>query len=113
MSTGNLPPDSPAPLSRNGRVWVLAVAFLGWLFAGVHMSITQLTGQAAAIDLLAQTGSLDAARYQALTRQEQTNRASLSAQEQSQLQEWKELIGRWFAWYQCAFLFGAATGGLV
>src|SRR5262249_55360977 len=27
--------------------------------------------------------------------------------------EWKVLVGRWFAWYQCAFLFGAAAGGLV
>ena len=40
------------PLSRSGRCLVLAVAFLGWLCAGFHMPITQLTAQPAAIDLL-------------------------------------------------------------
>src|SRR5947199_234729 len=106
-------PSVPPVLSRNSRALVLFVAFLGWLCAGVHMSITQLIGQAAAIDLLAQTDSLDAARYQALTQMAQANPASLAAEEQAQLQAWKEMVGRWFAWYQCAFLFGAAAGGLV
>lgn len=69
-------------LTRTGRWTILVVAFLGWLCAGVHMSITQLTGQAAAIDLLGPART-------------------------------DEDIARFYAWYQCAFLFGAATGGLV
>ncbi len=77
----------PAGLSTSGRVLILVVAFLGWLCAGMHMSATQLIGQAAAIDLLGGTG-LDEVRLQ-------------------------EAVARWFAWYQCAFLFGAAAGGLL
>lgn len=79
-----------AVLTRNGRFVILAVAFLGWLSSGVLMSIIQLAGQAAATDLLTNADGFDPS---ALTG--------------------KELIARWFAWYQCAFLFGAATGGLV
>jgi SHS family sialic acid transporter-like MFS transporter len=86
-----LAPSNPtAALSPTGRYLILVVAFLGWLGAGVHMSITQLAGQPAAIDLLQRAGA---------------DRASLAQSEAT--------VGRWFAWYQCAFLFGAATGGLV
>ncbi len=107
------------PLSATGRYLILVVAFLGWLCAGVLMSITQLAGQPAAIDLLARGGALDAARFQDLTRQRQAqNQARLSGvhlttDDGAQLAQWEALVGRWFAWYQCAFLFGAATGGLV
>src|SRR5262245_40235502 len=86
-----LAPSNPtAALSPTGRYLILVVAFLGWLCAGVHMSITQLAGQPAAIDLLQRADA---------------DRASLTQGEAT--------VGRWFAWYQCAFLFGAATGGLV
>lgn len=98
-------------LTRSGRLLILAVAFLGWLCAGMHMSITQLAGQPAAIDLLSATGSLDAERYRDLTRAAKTPK--LGAEDQEQLAAWAALVGRWFTWYQCAFLFGAATGGLV
>jgi SHS family sialic acid transporter-like MFS transporter len=100
------------PLSNTGRYIVLSVAFLGWLFAGVHMSITQLTGQAAAIDLLDRAGELEAARYQSLNKQAQ-DKKTVSDADKAQLNEWKPLVARWFAWLQCAFLFGAASGGLV
>ena len=38
---------------------MMIVGFLGWLCAGVHMSITQLVGQSAAIDLLGRHGAMD------------------------------------------------------
>ncbi len=105
------------PLSTSGRYVVLVCAFLGWLCAGVQMSITQLVGQAAAIDLLGRTGELDVARYDSLNKHAQAQKKSggpsLSAEDQTQLKTWKTLVDRWFAWYQCAFLFGAATGGLL
>jgi MFS family permease len=91
MTTGiTTQPPPPAPvvvpgLTASGRWLILITAFLGWLFAGVHMSITQLIGRPAAIDLLERSGALEA----------------------------NELVLRWFAWLQCAFLFGAAAGGLV
>lgn len=116
-------PPSEAPLPLASRIVVLVVAFLGWMCAGMHMSTTQLAGQAAAIDLLGLDGQLDANRYQSLSRQ--TQQASkrghasgitsqpLPAGDRAELAGWKKLVARWFAWYQCAFLFGAAAGGLL
>src|SRR5947208_287844 len=98
-------------MSATGRYIILIVAFLGWLCAGVHMSITQLTGQSAALDLLGRAGELDAARYQALNKQVQA-KLSLSPSDKARFDAWKPLVAQWFAWFQCAFLFGAATGGL-
>ena len=100
---------SPRPLTEAGRYLILVCAFLGWLCAGIHMSITQLVGQAAATDLLARTGELDRDRFQSLRKQH----PKISVEEKQFLERSNALIGRWFAWYQCAFLFGAATGGLV
>src|SRR5262249_21547116 len=76
---------TPLPLSPAGRLLVLAAAFLGWFCAGLHLSITSLAMRAAAIDLLERAGEPDPPQA---------------------------LVARWFAWYQCAFLFGAASGGL-
>lgn len=62
------------------RRWlILVTAFLGWMFAGVQMSITALAMRSAAIDLLNSPA--------------------------------EALVGRWFSWYVCAFLLGAAVGG--
>ncbi|MBI2807158.1 MAG: MFS transporter [Planctomycetes bacterium] len=97
-------------MTTAGRYIILSVAFLGWLFAGFHMSITQLTGQSAAIDLLGRAGELDGEQYRALSKQ---TKDELSAAQKEQLGVWKATIGQWFAWIQCAFLFGAAAGGLV
>src|SRR5712671_5837300 len=101
MYSHDTPPVLPAPLSDAGRSLVLAVAFLGWLCAGVHMAITQLTGQPAAIDLLARSGALDEPRFQALNKLARTT--GLSAEDQEQLEGDKALVGQWFAWAQCAF----------
>ena len=96
---------------------MLAVAFLGWLGAGVHMAITQQTGRAASIDLLGRTGEIDGPRFVALTQQEERAKQGLSEKlsesDAEQVKEWEVRVGRWFAWNQCAFLFGAAAGGLL
>src|SRR3954467_1589459 len=92
------------PLSRNGRLLILAVGFLGWLCAGMHMSITQLMGQAAAVELLDRTGTLDLAQYEPLSRQAQAAERSvpgarkLTVAERTQLGHWRALAGQWFAW---------------
>ncbi len=104
-------PDSK--LSRNGRIIILAVAFLGWFCAGMDMSMTQLAGRDAAIDLFSRTGKLDRERYDRLSNQAKSKDYPLSAENKNQLRQWDEMVARWFAWFQCAFLFGAATGGLV
>jgi MFS family permease len=99
--------SAPA-LTGAGRRLILVVAFLGWLCAGVHMAITQQVGRAAAIDLLGRAGSLDSERFQTLVRAK-----DLTDSERAQLKQWQGPVGRWFTWTQCAFLFGAASGGLL
>src|SRR5688500_10643048 len=86
-----------APLTRTGSYAILIVAFLGWLWAGVHMSTTQLTGTAASVDLLARTGELDSERFKARTQQAKTEPggAALSAEDREQLDRGKALVGRW------------------
>lgn len=100
---------SPKPLTEVGRYLILVCAFLGWLCAGMHMSVTQLAGQAAAIDLLARSGELDRDRFQGI----RARLPAITEEDQQFFAASNALIGQWFAWYQCAFLFGAATGGLV
>ena len=60
---------------------MLVVATLGWLFAGMLMSIGPLASRSATLDLLGPGGEGE--------------------------------LGKWFAWYNCAFLLGAAAGGLI
>ncbi len=104
----------PATLSTSGRCWIFVVAFLGWLCAGMHMSITQLTAQPAAIDLLSRTGELDGERFQALSKKAPTkaDEQALSTEDRLELKQGAVRVGQWHAWFQCAFLFGAAAGGL-
>ena len=119
MTTLPLTPATATSLSTTGRLLILICAFLGWLCAGMHMSITQLAGNPAVMDLLARTGQLDVAKYQALGKlapkkgSEKSTTSELSSDEFEQWERWKSLILRWYAWYQCAFLFGAAMGGLL
>jgi MFS family permease len=60
--------------------------------------------QSAAIDLLGRSESIDRPRYQSALR---------GGEKYETFAADRALVARWFAWYQCAFLFGAATGGLV
>jgi MFS family permease len=71
---------SIAPLTRTGRLLVLATAFLGWMMAGAIMAIAPLAGRAATASFTPNAGEGE--------------------------------IGVWFSRYVCAFLLGAAAGGL-
>ena len=103
--------DAPS-LSPSGRIIILATAFMGWLCAGVHLQITSLAMRAASADLLDRTGVMDGARFHALDKQDQAKKP-MSEVDAALLKRWRGLIASWWAWYQCAFLFGAAAGGLV
>lgn len=111
--------STTASLTRAGRLIILASAFLGWFCAGFHLAITSLAMQPAAIDLLDATGAIDAAKFQELSRLMPKKGVVSSAvipvsvEDLTQWETWKADIARWFAWLQCAFLFGAATGGLL
>ena len=104
-------------LSGAARYGILVAAFLGWFCAGIQMAITSLAMRPAAIDLLARSGSLDLERFnefnQRVGQKNVHQVGALAENEKALLTEWKAAAAKWFAWYQCAFLFGAAAGGLV
>jgi MFS family permease len=70
----------------------LSAAFLAWLCAGIEMGLGPLIARPAIRDLLLNVQS-------ELTTQ-------LTPAQEGQ-------VGRWFAWYLCAFLLGAAVGGPI
>lgn len=75
--------SQPPALSRTDRYVILSAAFLGWMFAGLEMSM-YLAVRPAAQHFLAVSVS----------------------------EGLEQRVGQWFSWYLCAFLLGAATGGL-
>ena len=95
-------------LTPGARIAILVVAALGWFFGGMQIGITNVAMRDAALDLLNRQQALDLAAYQSLATAE-----ARTPEEQSQLDAWNGVAGKWYAWYQCAFLFGAAIGGYV
>ena len=81
--------ESVPELTWNQKIVVLFAAFLGWMFAGFQIALFVLIHRPAMISLLHQVAATNA----------------VSMNEQS--------ITEWFAWYQAAFLLGAATGGWI
>jgi MFS transporter, SHS family, sialic acid transporter len=117
MSDADLAARQPAGgMTTQGRYLVLVCAFLGWMCAGFHLAITSLAMQPAARGLLGQVGELDVQRYSEFNaRYGGADPVDSENPDPDQIlfQRWKELVASWFAWYQCALLFGAATGGLL
>ena len=121
----NLPPlessqTAPRCLTNAGRMLMLITAFLGWLCAGFLLSITSAALQPAAIDLLSRTGQLDRASYfdvSARSKQKPGNGVARQlphsrTRNALNFSEAHIIVGEWVAWLKCAFLFGAAFGGL-
>jgi len=79
-------------LSIVQRLTVLAAAFLGWMFAGLQIALFVLIHRPAMISLMAAMSAGSTAEAAAIDEQ---------------------AITQWFAWYQAAFLLGAASGGWV
>src|SRR5688572_15616827 len=105
-----------ATLSASGRYLVLAAAFLGWMFAGVQMGIMPLaTGPATAEFARQGHFSHDSQSRPSLWGRlwpASGDKASpIGGDELARIR--KVQTSQWFAWYNAAFLFGAATGGLI
>jgi MFS family permease len=103
-----IPPDR-STLSRGACVTILVVAFLGWFFGGMQILITNLGMRAASLDLMDQAGMIDLSIYDELN----GRAGELVGSEKEQLLEWNSLATQWYAWFQVAFLFGAAAGGYL
>lgn len=82
-------PDVHPELSWQQKLLVLTAAFLGWMFAGLQIALFVLIHRPAMISLMTDGAAASAS---AVNEQEVT---------------------QWFAWYQAAFLLGAASGGWV
>ncbi len=118
MSNDELKTNAPQPpdsITRTGRWLALIAAFLGWYFAGMLMSTQQLAMRPAAIDLQSRNGVIERAQFDALSQRaaDKTKQSPLSPAEQTQLKSWQGSTQRWFAFFQTAFLCGAAAGGLL
>jgi len=109
-------------LSSTGQVIIIVTAFLGWFFGGMHMGITSLAMGSAAESLLVQSGFGEATPEDRDTaRKRMESQASAgpdalaldAAIEQARKSRVDAAASSWFGFYVCAFLFGAALGGLV
>jgi SHS family sialic acid transporter-like MFS transporter len=85
----NLPSERPADLTPLQKWTILIVSFLGWMFAGFQIALFVLIHRSAMLSLLPESSSEGA-------------NANL-----------EDSIKQWFAWYQAAFLLGAASGGWI
>lgn len=89
--------DPSSSLTRGGRARVLAAAFLGWMFAGVEMSLMIPATRPAVQEFLA-TGHTDDPVGEGAGGV--TAAIEISAD-------------RWLSWYLTSFFLGAALGGAV
>jgi MFS family permease len=111
--TPALAATAPRELTSVGRWLILAAAFFGWLFAGVQMSLMNLASRAAATEFL-RSGQLTEGThfvFDQLIQPAPGLRNQLSTVDEKRVL--KKEAPRCFAWFNSAFLFGAATGGFV
>lgn len=107
-------------LTRAGCLLILAVAFLGWGFAGVHMSLNGIVMRVATSDMLAdefhqmaigEDSDPAAATAERIAAHDLDDDGRLDAGERAKARE--GILGQWFGWFTVAFLLGAATGGYL
>jgi len=86
----------PQSLSAYGRYIILVTAFLGWMCAGMQMGNFPLATGSMVRDILGES----LAEETSLTEEQREDIIKIKS-------------GKWFGWYICAFLLGAAGGGLA
>jgi SHS family sialic acid transporter-like MFS transporter len=99
-------------LTAAGRYIILSAAFLGWMFSGFQMAVMTLTARSATTEFL-RSGQVSPEEILRIDRLWAPRRAALPAATSSESEALKAIVPRWFSWYNAAFLFGAALGGLV
>jgi len=108
------PGEPLSELTAAGRYIILSAAFLGWMFSGFQMAVMTLSARSATIEFLrsGQVSSdqlLRPGRLLASPRLRGVPPAPISGEPEAL----KIVVPTWFSWYNAAFLFGAAGGGLV
>lgn len=101
-------------LSDTDRYLILAAAFLGWMFSGVQMATTSLVPRDVTTHFV-QSGRMDIAnplRWENLF--QKSAKPSATPPDAADVKDaLKQLAPKWVGWFNCAFLLGAAFGGLV
>jgi SHS family sialic acid transporter-like MFS transporter len=104
-------------LSSAARYAMLIVAFLGWFLGGIQIGITNLAMRPAALALMDEAGQLDGEQFAELSKVKKDalkgSAEPLGEADAAQLVKWEGMATSWYAYFQCAFLFGAAAGGWV
>jgi SHS family sialic acid transporter-like MFS transporter len=106
--------SSPSELTATGRYIILSAAFLGWMFSGFQMAVMTLASRSATTEFL-RSGQLSGSNMLDLSRLLVVSSAIQPVTEpvRGEAEAMKAIAPRWFSWYNAAFLFGAALGGLV
>jgi MFS transporter, SHS family, sialic acid transporter len=101
-------------ITARGRYVILVAAFLGWMFSGFQMAVMTLCARSATTEFLrcgqlSSEDMLSAARLLVVPKNDRRTLAPVPGEAETL----KAAVPRWFSWYNAAFLFGAACGGLV
>ena len=104
--------SQPTELTAAGRYIILSAAFLGWMFSGFQMAVMTLTARSATTEFL-RSGQVSPDEILRVDRLWAARRASPPIATSNESKALKAIAPRWFSWYNAAFLFGAAFGGLV
>jgi MFS family permease len=101
-------------ITAAGRYIILVAAFLGWMFSGFQMAVMTLTARSATTEFL-RSGQLSASQMLSVERLLVAPKFSIGTNPpvSDEAETLKATVPRWFSWYNAAFLFGAACGGLV
>jgi len=101
-------------ITATGRYIILIAAFLGWMFSGFQMAVMTLTARSATTEFL-RSGQLSASQMLSVERLLVAPKFSVGTNPpvSDEAETLKATVPRWFSWYNAAFLFGAACGGLV
>src|SRR4051794_17190535 len=101
-------------IAAAGRYVILVAAFLGWMFSGFQMAVMTLTARSATTEFL-RSGQLSPTkmlRVEGLFVSPRLAGRPLPPVS-GEAEVLQTAVPRWFSWYNAAFLFGAACGGLV
>lgn len=106
--------SSPTELTAPGRYIILTAAFLGWMFSGFQMAVMTLAARSATTEFL-RSGQVTAEEPLSIRRLMAVPSSSgpLRTVSDNDAAALQQIVPRWFSWYNAAFLFGAASGGLI
>lgn len=105
----------PTELSKTSRYIILAAAFLGWMLSGVQMTVMNLSSGSATEEFV-RSGHISGEfqlGFAGLLVAPKLPTKPVSLVPESLKSKLQTIKNNWLSYYQCAFLLGAAAGGLM